>query len=123
MKVDGTLDGREDSMATPSPLPLLPDEGRGFLDGSIETDVYLRHKRAQARAKAISEIERERPFRRAGLFAGTVGLLVVLGNLGLGIASFSAGDQQIGILAIVTAIVVAVVTALLVATTPYRPRS
>jgi hypothetical protein len=100
-------------MANPSPLPLLPDDGRGFLDGSIEADVYLKRKREQARETAISEIDQESPFKQVGPPATLLGLVIALASLGFGVVSLVAGDRQIGVLAVLTALLVAGVTALL----------
>ncbi len=112
MKSSGTVDANKGTtMAASSSLPLLPEEGRDFLDGSINTDVYLRHQREKARAKAISEVERERegtPRSRLALYI----ILAVPGviNFAIGIASALSGDTTVGFLGIVTGFCVTIFT-------------
>lgn len=106
MKTREIIDGEDGSTVMPTLLPVMPEDGTGFLNGSIQSDVYLRAKRAETRAWAISEMERDRRSPGASRLV-TLGLLaVVTSNLIAGIASFVGGNNKVGALGLTTAALV-----------------
>jgi hypothetical protein len=102
----GTEDAADND--APAALPLMPNQGRDFLEGTVNPDKYLRTRRREAREKAILEVERSSHERTAfPIISLTV--FIVTTNVVVSIASFLHRDELAGFAALLMGLVTALI--------------
>ena len=100
VSADSIPNGKTSHYPAPTPVPLLPDEGKAFLERTIQPDAYLAGRRRQAHRQALRELQ---PESAETLRSPQVLLaVVVVVNLGVTVASVAFGEVVTAILALLT---------------------